>query len=64
VSALVLARDPAGGSEDGTADGLPGEELRPTVFLLVMAGFDTTGGAPVPAGRTEELRVRLSPALG
>ena len=42
VSALVLARDPAGGAEGGTADGLTGEELRSTVFLLVMAGFDTT----------------------
>jgi cytochrome P450 len=40
VSALVFARDDAGA--DGTADGLTGTELVSTVFLLVMAGFDTT----------------------
>jgi cytochrome P450 len=34
VSALVVARD--------SADGLTGNELLSTVFLLVMAGFDTT----------------------
>jgi cytochrome P450 len=38
VSALVAARDNA----DGAADGLTGNELLSTVFLLVMAGFDTT----------------------
>jgi cytochrome P450 len=37
VSALVVARDNA-----GAADGLTGNELLSTVFLLVMAGFDTT----------------------
>ena len=40
VSALVVARDNAGA--DGAADGLTGNELLSTVFLLVMAGFDTT----------------------
>jgi cytochrome P450 len=40
VSALALARDNAGA--DGAADGLTGSELLATVFLLVMAGFDTT----------------------
>jgi cytochrome P450 len=39
VSALV-ARDNA--DEDGTDDTLTGDELLSTVFLLVMAGFDTT----------------------
>jgi cytochrome P450 len=37
VSALVVAGDNA-----GAADGLTGNELVSTVFLLVMAGFDTT----------------------
>ena len=37
VSALVVARDNV-----GAADGLTGNELISTVFLLVMAGFDTT----------------------
>ena len=37
VSALAVARDNA-----GAADGLTGNELLSTVFLLVMAGFDTT----------------------
>ena len=37
VSALVVARDNV-----GAADGLTGNELLSTVFLLVMAGFDTT----------------------
>jgi cytochrome P450 len=40
VSALVLARDNAGAGD--AADGLTGSELLATVFLLVMAGFDTT----------------------
>jgi cytochrome P450 len=40
VSALVVARDSAGA--DGAADGLTANELISTVFLLVMAGFDTT----------------------
>jgi cytochrome P450 len=38
VSALVLAGDDAGGA----GDTLSGDELLGTVFLLVMAGFDTT----------------------
>jgi cytochrome P450 len=40
VSALVVARDNA--DAGGAADGLTGNELLSTVFLLVMAGFDTT----------------------
>jgi cytochrome P450 len=40
VSALVVARDDA--DADGLADGLTADELIGTVFLLVMAGFDTT----------------------
>jgi cytochrome P450 len=40
VSALVVARDNAGA--EGAADGLTGNELLSTVFLLLMAGFDTT----------------------
>jgi cytochrome P450 len=39
ISALV-ARDNAGAG--GTADGLTANELLSTLFLLVMAGFDTT----------------------
>jgi cytochrome P450 len=40
VSDLVIASDNA--HADGTADGLTGSELVATVFLLIMAGFDTT----------------------
>ncbi len=40
VSALALARDNAGAA--GAADGLSDGELLATVYLLVMAGFDTT----------------------
>ncbi len=40
MSALVLASDNAGA--DGAAERLTGSELLATVFLLVMAGFDTT----------------------
>jgi cytochrome P450 len=40
VSALVVARDNA--HADGAAGRLTGSELLSTVFLLVMAGFDTT----------------------
>jgi len=40
VSALVAARD--NGGADGAAEGLSSNELLATVFLLVMAGFDTT----------------------
>jgi cytochrome P450 len=40
VSALAVARDNAGA--DGAADQLTGDELLSTVYLLVMAGFDTT----------------------
>jgi cytochrome P450 len=41
VSALALARDNAEHNA-GAADGLTGSELVSTVYLLVMAGFDTT----------------------
>jgi len=40
VSALVVA--PSNAGADGAADGLTGDELISTLFLLVMAGFDTT----------------------
>ena len=40
VSDLVIASDNA--HADGAADGLTGSELVATVFLLIMAGFDTT----------------------
>jgi cytochrome P450 len=40
VSALVVA--PGNAGADGAADGLTANELIATVYLLVMAGFDTT----------------------
>jgi cytochrome P450 len=40
VSALAVARDDA--DAGGAADQLTGDELLSTVYLLVMAGFDTT----------------------
>jgi cytochrome P450 len=40
VSALTVVRDNAGA--DGAASGLTGTKLLSVVFLLVMAGFDTT----------------------
>ena len=65
VSALVVARD----SADGAADGLVGNELLSTVFLLVMAGFDTTVNLIASSTLTllthpwEETRLRQDPSL-
>jgi cytochrome P450 len=67
VSALVVARDNA--DADGTADGLTGNELLSTVFLLVMAGFDTTvnliaSGTLALLTHPEEMaRLREDPSL-
>jgi cytochrome P450 len=67
VSALALARGNA--SSDGAADGLTGEELVSTVFLLVMAGFDTTvnliaSGTLALLTHPEEMaRLREDPSL-
>ena len=64
VSALVLARD-----NDGAADGLAGNELLSTVYLLVMAGFDTTvnliaSGTLALLTHPEEMaRLRQDPSL-
>ena len=64
VSALVLARD-----NDGAADGLTGNELLSTVYLLVMAGFDTTvnliaSGTLALLTHPEEMaRLRQDPSL-
>jgi cytochrome P450 len=67
VSALVVARDNAGA--DGAADGLTGNELLSTVFLLVMAGFDTTvnliasGTLALLTHPGEMARLRQDPSL-
>ena len=67
VSALVVARDSAGA--DGAADGLTGNELLSTVFLLVMAGFDTTVNLIASSTLAllthpgEETRLRQDPSL-
>lgn len=67
VSALVVARDNAGA--DGAADGLTGNELLSTVFLLVMAGFDTTVNLIASGTRAllthpgEKTRLRQDPSL-
>jgi cytochrome P450 len=64
VSALVVARDNA-----GAADGLTGNELLSTVFLLVMAGFDTTvnliasGTLALLTHPHEMTRLRQDPSL-
>jgi cytochrome P450 len=64
VSALVLARD-----NDGAADGLTGNELLSTVYLLVMACFDTTvnliaSGTLALLTHPEEMaRLRQDPSL-
>jgi cytochrome P450 len=69
VSALVLARDNAGAGAGGTADGLTGSELLATVFLLVMAGFDTTvnliasGTLALLTHPGEKTRLRQDPSL-
>ena len=65
VSALVFARDDAGGA----GDTLSGDELLGTVFLLVMAGFDTTvnliasGTLALLTHPGELIRLRADPSL-
>jgi cytochrome P450 len=65
VSALVAAR----GNADGAADGLTANELLSTVFLLVMAGFDTTvnliasGTLALLTHPGEKTRLRQDPSL-
>jgi cytochrome P450 len=67
VSALVAARDNGGG--DGSADELTGDELLATLFLLVMAGFDTTvnliasGTLALLTHPGEKTRLRQNPSL-
>jgi cytochrome P450 len=67
VSALVVARDDA--DADGLADGLTADELIGTVFLLVMAGFDTTvnliasGTLALLTHPSETARLRQDPSL-
>jgi cytochrome P450 len=67
VSALVVARDDA--DADGLADGLTADELIGTVFLLVMAGFDTTvnliasGTLALLTHPGETARLREDPSL-
>jgi cytochrome P450 len=67
VSALTLACDNAGA--DGAADGLTSYELLSTVFLLVMAGFDTTvnliasGALALLTHSEEKTRLRQDPSL-
>jgi cytochrome P450 len=65
VSALTLACDNA----DGAADRLTGSELLSTIFLLVMAGFDTTvnliasGALALLTHPGEKTRLRQDPSL-
>ena len=67
VSALVLACDNA--DSEGAADGLTGTELISTIYLLVMAGFDTTAnliasGTLALLTHPEEMaRLREDPSL-
>jgi cytochrome P450 len=69
VSALVVARDDADANADGLADGLTADELIGTVFLLVMAGFDTTvnliasGALALLTHPGETARLRQDPSL-
>jgi cytochrome P450 len=65
VSALVLARD----DDEDAADGLTASELLGTVYLLVMAGFDTTvnliasGTLALLTHPAELARLRADPSL-
>ena len=65
VSALVVAL----GNADGAADRLTAKELLATVFLLVMAGFDTTvnliasGTLALLTHPGEKTRLRQDPSL-
>ena len=67
VSALVVA--PGNGGPDGAADGLTANELLSTIYLLVMAGFDTTvnliasGTLALLTHPGEVARLRQDPAL-
>jgi cytochrome P450 len=67
LSALVVARDNT--DADSAADGLTGNELLSTVFLLVMAGFDTTvnliasGTLALLTHPGETARLREDPSL-
>ncbi len=64
VSALVVDR-----AANDAADGLTDNELLSTVFLLVMAGFDTTvnliasGTLALLTHAEEEIRLRRNPSL-
>jgi cytochrome P450 len=68
VSALILAHDDAGGA-GGAGATLTGGELLGTVFLLVMAGFDTTvnliasGTLALLTHPAELTRLRADPSL-
>jgi cytochrome P450 len=67
VSALVVA--PGNAGSDGAADGLTANELLSTIYLLVMAGFDTTvnliasGTLALLTHPGEVARLRQDPAL-
>ena len=71
VSALILARDDADSGTDGDTDGggLTPAELLAMVYLLVMAGFDTTvnliasGTLALLTHPGELARVRADPSL-
>jgi cytochrome P450 len=69
VSALTLACDNADADGDGAADGLTGNELLSTIFLLVMAGFDTTvnliasGALALLTHPGQKTRLRQDPSL-